>query len=55
VHHLPRGVAASRREADKLFSFFFREIDVIEFHSYYLHDSSAIRTILSISSMMMTQ
>jgi hypothetical protein len=45
MHHLPRGMAACRRKADKLFSFLFREIDVIAFHLYYLHDASPRGTV----------
>jgi hypothetical protein len=55
VQHLPRGVAASRRKADKLLTFFFREIYVIEFHLYYLHDSSPRGTVFGFWSTLITQ
>jgi hypothetical protein len=55
VHHLPRSVATGRRETDQLLPFFVREIDVIAFHLYYLHDSSSIGTVFGLLAPMNTQ
>lgn len=41
-------MATGRRKTNQLLPFFSCEIDVIEFHLYYLHDSSSIGTVFGL-------